>query len=135
VRADMDWMSTVRGRMGVAVGHSYNTLVYFTGGVAFADINNRWGAGYNTGAAKARVTDSNFVSDDTKVGWVVGGGIEHMFSAAPHWTFKAEALWADFGNTTVFNPGPSNFTGRTGGFNTEFQNQVVTGRVGVNYKF
>ncbi|MGP0094057.1 MAG: outer membrane protein [Xanthobacteraceae bacterium] len=135
VRANMDWMSTIRGRAGIAVGHLSNTFMYLTGGVAFADINNRWGAGYNAGAAAARVSDSNFVSDNTKVGWVVGTGFEHMFAGAPHWTFKAEALWADFGTTTVTNPGPSTFNLDVKLFHTEFQNQAVIGRVGINFKF
>src|ERR1041384_3197850 len=90
----VDWLASFRGRMGLAV---QDTLVYLTGGVALGHI-------------KAQ----NFFSDQsvflpygavnkTKVGWVVGGGLEHRFNR--NWSLKAEALYYDLGHTdsTVTN--------------------------------
>ncbi len=72
----------------------------------------------------------------TRTGWTVGGGIEHMFS--PNWTVKAEALYVDLGSTNVL-PGsgyyenyPYSVYGTT---QTKISNTAVVARVGVNYKF
>jgi outer membrane immunogenic protein len=83
--SDMDWFSTVRGRVGLANGP---LLIYGTGGVAFADITNRVGL----------IEDS-----DTKTGYAVGGGLEWAF--APNWSAKAEYLFLGLGDDTVAGTG------------------------------
>jgi outer membrane immunogenic protein len=136
VRSEMNWMSTVRARAGVTVGSTGATLIYFTGGLALAGIKNSWGAGYQgTTTARAALNDESFLSDGTRLGWVVGGGFEHKLRALPGWSVKGEGLWMDFENKTVSNPGPSTFNGQVRQFNTQFQNQAVVGRVGLNYAF
>ena len=40
---------------------------------------------------------TSLVENETKAGWALGGGIEHMF--APNWTAKAEVIYADLGDT------------------------------------
>lgn len=50
-----DYLATIRGRLGYAFG---NTLIYGTGGIAFASVEDEF-------------------SDDTETGWVAGLGIEH----------------------------------------------------------
>ena len=75
-----------------------------------------------------------FVQESTKTGWVVGGGIEHMF--APHWTVRAEARYVNLGHSAVTcapaanNPCP---TGTT--YRGEFSNSMVMGLLGVDFKF
>jgi outer membrane immunogenic protein len=101
--SDMDWFSTVRGRVGLANGP---LLIYGTGGVAFADITNRF----------AFVEDS-----DTKTGYAVGGGLEWAF--APNWSAKAEYLFLGFGDDTVAGTG------------VKVDDDVHTVRVGLNYHF
>jgi len=108
-RTDIDWFSTVRGRLGIAQGP---WLLYGTGGVAFADISNRVDIG--------PVTLSN---SDTQVGYAVGGGLEWAF--AKNWSAKAEYLYLGFGDDT--------FSG--GGNTVHVNNDIQTVRAGLNYKF
>jgi len=116
---DLDWMATIRGRVGLAFSQ---VLVYGTGGVAFAHFSDNWGF--------TALGANEFSNSETRTGWVAGGGIEYMF--ARNWTVKAEALYADFGGTdlTVVNPG-----GQTGTYRTRFQHTVTTARAGLNWKW
>jgi opacity protein-like surface antigen len=41
----------------------------------------------------------DFSNDETRTGWVAGGGIEYMFNR--NWTAKIEVLYADFGSSDV----------------------------------
>jgi outer membrane immunogenic protein len=104
------WLSTVRGRFGLAVG---DTMAYATAGLAI-------------GGVKSEVAPTPFYSDTsnkTEVGWAVGGGVEHMLNR--NWTIGLEGLFVDLGKSTA---GRSEKT-------TRFSNQAVVGRVKVNYKF
>jgi outer membrane immunogenic protein len=106
-RSDVNWFSTVRGRLGFASG---TWLVYGTGGVAFADIDNR-----------IHFIDGSVSRDSgTQTGYAVGAGAEWAF--APNWSAKAEYLYLGFGDDTL----PSGDR-----INNDFQ----TVRVGLNYKF
>src|SRR5262245_61004152 len=87
--SQLTWMATVRGRLGVTL--SPPTLLYVTGGFAVAHFKDVWGF--------ALAPSPAYVSDKTRTGWTVGGGIEHMF--ARNWTAKIEALYADFGDWTT----------------------------------
>jgi opacity protein-like surface antigen len=71
-----------------------------------------------------------FSNDETRTGWVAGGGIEYMFNR--NWTAKVEGLYADFGSTdlTVINPG-----GQSGPYTSRFQHTVATVRAGLNWKW
>jgi outer membrane immunogenic protein len=110
----LDWMGTVRGRLGVALSP---TLLYVTGGWAFAHFEDTWTApGVVPGGA-----------DKTRSGWTVGGGIEHMF--ARNWTAKVEVLYADFGKWDGF----LNAFGST--YRTRFEHEILTVRGGLNYKW
>lgn len=111
-RSDVDWFSTVRGRAGIASGP---WLLYATGGVAFADIDNR--IDFAGGPS--------FRDSSTKTGYVVGGGLEYAISR--NWTAKAEYLYLGFGDETLVSNG--------GGFETTVNNDIQTVRVGLNYKF
>ena len=116
----IDWLASFRGRMGLAV---QDTLVYITGGLAIGHV-------------KATNTFSDQFGSDfrdygtitkTKVGWVIGGGVEHRWNR--NWSVKAEALYYDLGRTeaTATNAG--------GTYTTNFHHEVIVGRVGVNYRF
>ena len=61
VTSKPDWLSTIRGRAGLAFN---NTMVYLTGGVAFADVKNSF---FVPGFPE--VSASN-----TRVGWTIGAG-------------------------------------------------------------
>jgi outer membrane immunogenic protein len=117
----VDWLSTIRGRMGLAVG---DTMVYATGGVAIGHANNSQQP-FDVFPGNVPHTKSEA---KTKVGWVVGGGIEHMWDQ--HWTLGLEGLFVDLGKSTASVTPLSGFTK-----STTFSNQIVIGRVKLNYKF
>ena len=76
-----NWLGTVRGRVGYSLDRF---MPYFTGGVAFGDIQaNRSGSP---------------ATSDTNAGWTVGVGIEGVI--AGNWTAKLEYLYVDLGDTT-----------------------------------
>jgi outer membrane immunogenic protein len=72
------WLSTVRGRLGLAVDRF---MPYITGGAAFGDIKT----------SVAGIGDAH----TTKAGWTAGGGVEAAI-AGP-WTAKLEYLYVDLG--------------------------------------
>jgi outer membrane immunogenic protein len=127
----IDWLATFRGRAGLAVDR---TMVYITGGAAVGGVKNAVAsvcAGDALAKGRCDSTDNIFLgSDDTRWGWTIGGGIEHMLT--PNWTLRAEGLFVDLGQTgvirTINTSSNETFSGR-------FSNQVVIGRLGVNYKF
>lgn len=114
--SEFDWMATIRGRAGVAFSQ---VLIYGTGGVAFARFSDAWG--YTSFGAR------EFANDETRTGWVAGGGIEYMFNR--NWTVKVEALYADFGSTDV----TISALGAT--YTSRFQHTVTTARAGLNWKW
>ncbi len=73
----LDYVGTVRGRLGYASGH---WLLYATGGLAYAG---------------ERFVNSPPIGDKEKhikvrAGWAAGAGVEYAF--APHWTARLEYL-------------------------------------------
>jgi outer membrane immunogenic protein len=113
----ISWLSTVRTRFGLAVG---NTMVYATGGVAFGGVKNRYSWDPDTITSESK----------TRVGWAIGGGIEHMWTR--NWTVALEGLFVDLGRSTVSTP---TFPGSPFSKSTRFSNQMVIGRVKLNYKW
>lgn len=63
---DMNYLSTIRGRAGMAFGETDNTLLYVTAGLAVADFDR----------GGANITHSS----RTHTGFVVGLGAEHMLT-------------------------------------------------------
>lgn len=104
---DVQWLATIRGRVGYAFDR---VLVYGTAGAAFAKFHPTIGA-------TAGFTDYN------DSGWTAGGGVEYAFY--DHWSVKAEYLYMDFGTSPVFFAA----TGITSPF------KMSVARAGLNYKF
>jgi outer membrane immunogenic protein len=148
INAGVDWMGTVRGRIGFLFNP--NMLVYATGGLTYggvnANINNvaiERAFGGNTDQLRAYAGGG--MKAQTLVGWNVGGGFEWMF--IPNWSLKAEALYWDMGSmnvaTTAFSPAldPTVPYGLYDGVNltvlggTRVNYQGVIARAGVNYHF
>lgn len=143
----VNWLGTVRGRVGVAVVP--NVLLYGTGGLAYGGVNSSTGISEAlVGPAAAGINGTfpafgNF--SQTRVGWTAGAGGEWMFSG--NWSAKFEYLHYDLGSasygTTVSNfvtpgvgvpfpPGTLVYTlGQTS--TASFRGDIV--RVGLNYKF
>jgi outer membrane immunogenic protein len=126
----VDWLATIRGRAGLAVDR---TLVYLTAGVAFAGVKNAANAVCQPPAlGKGCSSADNFslTNDETRVGWTVGGGIEHALTQ--NWTVRGEALYVDLGQSDriVVTPVPGGDT-----YSGRFANELVIVRAGFNYKW
>ncbi len=120
-REDVDFVGTVRGRIGAAVA---NAMLYFTGGYAFGQVDHEFQqlAG---GAAPLNVEDGN--SGD---GYALGGGAEiHLgtIMGLPM-SAKIEYLHIDLEDTTLTSAGNAFSTPST----MNFDNEIDQVRVGIN---
>ncbi len=134
--SSLDWFGTVRGRVGYTFDRA---LIYATGGLAFG------GAWRLDGSVNDSVTNStNFrgfqttasaKSDDTHVGFALGGGLEYALTSA--WSLKAEYQYIDLGSsnlgTQVANPSPNDGGSETGFGSLKVDHTYHTARVGLNY--
>jgi len=74
---------STRGRLGFSWDR---TLIYATGGAAFADFERSFAIG------------SNYIRPSTtRVGWTVGGGVE--YGITHNWSARVEYRYADFGHS------------------------------------
>jgi outer membrane immunogenic protein len=137
----IDTLGTFRGRAGLLWGPS--TLVYLTGGVAWASATS--GASFSQtgnplfGAVGQPFSNAGQVTSEV-FGPVIGGGVEWKWT--PNLSIKAEYLYADLGslsfNTTVQSratavvPGAI-YSTATANINTHLRDNIA--RVGVNYRF
>jgi outer membrane immunogenic protein len=104
---------------------SPDTLLYVTGGVAFADVSHR----LSVPSVGFSQTDSDWTT-----GWTIGGGVE--FLRHGNWLLRAEALYVDLGSDThsytITLPPPC------GGVCTDtvkYDDAFWVARVGLSYKF
>jgi outer membrane immunogenic protein len=107
-----DWFSTIRGRFGYVTGPS---LIYVTGGGAFARVTDTFGA-----------TAGPTENTSTRSGWTAGGGIETKLSRS--WTATTQYLYVDLSS--------SSFVGVTtsGAETAAFSNRAHVLKTGFNYK-
>lgn len=115
---DSDFYTTLRGRLGFALG---KWLIYGTGGGI--------GVNYET---QVKTVGNVLNADKTEFdwGWTAGGGVEYMFTC--HWTAKVEYLryqLEDQDFSGIFTPTGDRF--RFTGIGTE--GNII--RAGLNYKF
>lgn len=101
---ESNYFGTLRGRVGTTMDR---TLLYVTGGLAWANVKN---------IVPVLGSDSH-----THTGWTIGAGFEQDFGGG--WSGKLEYLFADFGSETYFGAFPS------GGAD------LHTIKVGLNYRF
>ena len=101
-----NWLATIRGRLGYAMGSNGSIMPYITGGAAFGDVSNS-------------VAGVGMVSDNES-GWTLGGGVEAAISGPL--TAKFEYLYVDLGS------GPS-----LAGVGSNYHSNIV--RAGLNYRF
>ncbi|HWM46876.1 MAG TPA: outer membrane beta-barrel protein [Xanthobacteraceae bacterium] len=111
---EIGYLGTARLRGGYVQGP---TLWYVTGGASWMQNIIRL-----TAALPPFVGTAS--SENTHVGWNIGGGLEWAFN--PNWTLKAEYLYHSFDDETYF-------AGVAGGFRTDAQ--INTVKIGVNYLF
>ena len=119
----VDWLATIRGRVGWSpTDHTW--LLYATGGLAIGGIK-----------ASDYLNFANLVTwagsaSATKAGWTVGGGVEARIAEC--WTAKVEYLYYDLGHLTV--NGTANVpTALTTTTDFAFRGNII--RAGLNYHF
>jgi opacity protein-like surface antigen len=156
ISSGVDWLGTVRGRLGYLWNPSL--LIFGTAGLTYgrahASVSN---LGY-TAYLDTRYPDFNqssqlFYGDSshsqTLTGWNAGGGVEWMTSQ--NWSIKAEALYWNLGNMNVATnsvaPGigvplwglgsssPLLIPGQAALGNASLNYQGILARAGVNYHF
>jgi outer membrane immunogenic protein len=106
-QTDIDWMGSLRGRVGYAAG---NTLFYATGGLAYGDV---------------AITTPLIAASEWRTGWTLGGGIEHAFT--PNLTARVEYRYTDLGSVTYATP--------LAGVNDSSSVTHSAVRAGFSYKF
>jgi outer membrane immunogenic protein len=106
----VNYLASVRGRLGLATGLDNRTMFYVTGGAAWADIE------YSSIGSLS----------ETHFGWVAGGGVER--AVTPKLTARVEYLYYGFDSVNA----PAG-TVAPGDANLEPVTQTV--RFGLNYKF
>ena len=106
---DLNWDASVRARVGIAFNR---VLVYGTGGVALADVDQ-----INPSGLPVR-------SSAMFTGWTAGAGAEFAF--ADNWTARLEYRYSDFGSERFIAAGLAPFT---------FDIDMHAVRLGVSYKF
>jgi outer membrane immunogenic protein len=96
-QTDVKWLASLRGRIGYTRD---NWLAYFTGGVAWSDMNFSGSAICPVaGCGAAALQAATFSGSTTKTGFVLGGGAEWQ---APNtrWRARVEYLYYRFDGTT-----------------------------------
>jgi outer membrane immunogenic protein len=126
--SNLQWLGTVRGRIGWSPATADHVLFYGTGGLAYGSVN------YNTSFAFPTTLDfQTLTSTNTQTGWTAGAGVEWAFTN--NWTFKAEYLYVDLGNRTFTTVGTGRAANVVTTLTDSFSNRYNIVRVGLNYKF
>ena len=134
----IDTLGTLRGRAGILAGP--NTLLYVTGGLAFASATAS-ASFTQTGAPPFGAVNQPFAAAGSirkeLYGGTVGAGVEWKLSRG--WSIKAEYLYADLGsissNVNVLSTSTAGliYSNATAHINTHFYENIA--RLGVNYSF
>jgi outer membrane immunogenic protein len=123
VESEINFQGSLRARAGVAFDRA---LIYVTGGLAFANIENTYSATIPAGFGVLPGTYSESF-DDTEWGWTLGAGVEYAFTN--NLTARLEYRYTKFedveNNSTALIPGGA----------AEQDPEFHTVRVGVSYKF
>lgn len=148
VQSGVDWLGTVRGRIGYL--WTPTLLVYGTGGLAYGSAYANVSqtaferptgtlsiGSFSTSMGANEVWLGGGRQNKILTGWTAGGGAEWMFM--PNWSLKAEALYWDLGrqnvqtelNTLPHDDGRLN----VGWGRTSVSHQGIIARAGVNYHF
>ena len=126
-----NYMGTLTGRLGVAVGPQGRTLLYGKAGAAFE--SSQVDATPNFNGISVLPSSAN---NGLRFGWTVGAGVEHALVG--NWTIKGEYDYLAFGDTrfsvpaSAFNPGaPVLVVPLT---SSNVSQDIHQFKIGVNYK-
>jgi outer membrane immunogenic protein len=118
------WQSSLRLRAGVAFDR---LLIYATGGVAFADDQEKNSLRWDSTSFGNHLLSWGSQTD-TLYGWTAGGGAEYAFT--DHWIGSAELRYADFGDGNFWT---TDHHGHTEIFHAGFDETLA--QLGLSYKF
>jgi outer membrane immunogenic protein len=125
------WLVTARGRLGLAGWWGDKTMIYVTGGAAWAKIDSSGFSATNTQLSFG----APGLQSDWRSGWTVGGGLEYALGYG--WSVKSEYLYVDFGDWTTFTGcnavGPGCVANGLTNLNVNLKDHIF--RAGMNYKF
>jgi outer membrane immunogenic protein len=125
--SQIDWLATLRGRVGVAA--TPGLLLYVTGGAAAAGVKVSY---ENFGAPGILPSSTSW--NKTAFGWTAGFGAEYALGS--HWSVKGEYLHVALDSSTVnfpLNPAVFFLPGTAAG-SIRVNNNLDLIRVGLNYK-
>ena len=114
--SDINYLGTVRAKLGYAMD---NVLVYGTGGLAYAGLDNSMTSPSNTSGEFAGYS-FNQSSDDNDVGYTVGAGVDFM--ATQNISFGVEYLYTNLGSNDQTITGTSANGLNTVSFSNESNN-------------
>jgi outer membrane immunogenic protein len=142
VSTSLDYLGTLRGRLGMLVGFLGTTVLYYaTGGLAYGGASASTTVSQTLGGPSA-LTPATWTGSGAfsgmRFGWAAGLGAEWLF--LPNWSTSLEYLHYDLGsatygvstlvtNTAVIRP----FTVNAVQTNVPFNGEII--RAGVNYHF
>ncbi len=136
-QAKIDYMGTIRLKLGISFLDN-KAMIYGTAGGAYA--HGTWDASafYYTQYYLDRYGysyDAQWKGDDWRWGWVAGFGMEYALNC--HWSIRGEALYTWLGKDTQAMNGPSDSYWYQNGYRPkyQFQDELLTYRVGLDYKF
>lgn len=94
-RASIDWLSTIKGRVGLAAD---KTLLFATGGLAIGGVSGAAEGTFTVTSNATRTYHWSGSKSETRTGYVVGGGIEQALDN--HWVLGASAEYFNLGDFT-----------------------------------
>jgi outer membrane immunogenic protein len=116
--ADSNWLAMATARVGYT---AYQFLFYLKGGVAWMDVD------YTASALTGGVVTNSITVNDTRLGWVVGGGAQLALSN--NWSIRAEYNYIDFGTEQFLFPLAAGTT------TVDVYSQIHAFKVGASYLF
>jgi opacity protein-like surface antigen/outer membrane protease len=135
-----NWMATLTGRVGYALGANDRSLLYIKGGASWVhdniDITNNVGnftPGGGTPVTTATPTTTSL--GYSKIGWTVGAGIEQALT--PAWSLTLEYNYLNFGSSSIATPASLWYPPLIqpfGATNTAVQQNLHVIKLGLNYK-
>jgi outer membrane immunogenic protein len=143
VSSSIDYLGTLRGRLGMLVGFLGTTVLYYaTGGLAYGGVSASTTVtqtlGPNVLGIPPQTSTGSGAYSGTRIGWTAGLGAEWLF--LPNWSTSFEYLHYDLGSPTYgMTPLVSNgvvakpFTVNSLTATTPFSGEIL--RAGINYHF
>jgi len=127
---DIPYLGTARARLGIVPTEPL--LLFATGGLAYGEtrISNSFNCPTCAPPSSSEATTSS-ANESMRIGWTVGGGAE--FAISPHWSLKAEYLYADLGRHST--TATYTYGGSTSSLTSHATDTDNIFRVGVNYHF